>query len=163
MQLDDFRALVEGCGFLSEAHHQYGSDGEVGGNQHTDTVMLGEALTQLVQSLLCEPRGTDDAVNAVIDAPGDVVHHRVRMGKVDDHLRTLGCFAIIFEVDCGDKLQVSGGLHSTAHFGAHAATGSEHSDPGHPRPPSDLSGSQQAIGSAHSHYDGWLGRCSWTL
>ena len=41
MQLNN-RALVELCGLLCEAHHQYRSDGEVGCYQDPDTVMFSK-------------------------------------------------------------------------------------------------------------------------
>ena len=77
MQLDDFSALVErGC-LLGEAHHEHGPNGEVGSDQHADIIMPGEDRTQLVQSLLGEPRGAHNSVNSMIDTPRDVVDHRL--------------------------------------------------------------------------------------
>ena len=49
MQLDDLGALVErGC-LLGEAHHEHGTNGEVGSDQHANIIMPGEDRTHLVQ------------------------------------------------------------------------------------------------------------------
>ena len=42
MQLDDLRALVEGGRLLRKTHHQHRTDGEVGGDQDVDAVMIGK-------------------------------------------------------------------------------------------------------------------------
>jgi len=135
VQLNDFGALVERSCLLSEAHHQHRSDGEVGRHQDTNVVMFGEAPTKPIQSLVGESRCADDRVDAVLDTPRNVVHHRIRVGEVDYHFRGFSWRAVISQIDCCNKLQVGGTLHGTADCGAHSATGSEHSDPGHPRPP----------------------------
>jgi hypothetical protein len=139
MKLNDFGALIEGGRLLSKAHHEHRSNREVGCHQDANTVTISEALTKLIESLVGEPCGADDGVDATLDTPGDVVHHRVGVSEIDDHFRGFGGCAVFVEVDCCNKLQVGLALHSTAHFGAHSATGSEHSDPGHERPPFDLS------------------------
>src|SRR5215217_1378537 len=69
MQLNDLGAFIEGRRLFSEAHHEHRSDGEVWCHQDTNAVMLGESLTELIQSVVCKASCADNSVDAVIDTP----------------------------------------------------------------------------------------------
>ena len=134
VQLDDLRALVERRGLRREVHHQHRADGEVGRDQHPHARMAGQQRPELVQALVGEPGGADDGVDALLDAPGQVVQHGVRVGEVDDDRGGLGGLSVIAQVEGGDQLQPVGGLHGSAHLGPHPAPRAEHCDLDH-RPP----------------------------
>ena len=86
VQLDDLDRLVEGRGCGGEAHHQHRADREVGRDQDPDPRGVGQRLAERVEPLVVEAGRADHAVQAVADAPAQVVHHHVGMGEVDDDL-----------------------------------------------------------------------------
>src|SRR5829696_8585346 len=128
MELDNLGAFVEPGRLLGEMHHQHRTDGEVRGDQDTDVSALGQLTTYEVVCLIGEPGGSDHRVNPVVDAPGEVFHHRIGMGEVDGHVHAVSRRPIVTEVQGGNQLQASGHYHRPAHFGAHPPTGPEHSD-----------------------------------
>src|SRR6187200_2615118 len=105
MQLDDFRALVESGCLLGKTHHEHRTYGEVGRDQHADTIMLREQAAQQIEALGRKARGADNGRNAVVDAPGEVVHDRIRMGEIDNDLGSFDGYTIVAEVDSRDELQ----------------------------------------------------------
>ena len=113
---------------LGEVHHQHRTDGEVGGDQDADCRILAQLTTDDVVLLVCEAGGSDDSVNAVLDAPGDVVHHRIGMGEVDGYVGGLSHCPVVAQVEGRNQLQPIRGFHRYAYLGAHPASGPEHSD-----------------------------------
>ena len=118
VQLDDLNALVERGRLLSEVHHQDRPDGEVRRDDDAD-VVAAELVAQRVESFVGEAGGADHSVDPVLDTPGQVVHHRVRVGEVDDDVGSLDRRTVIARVDGGNQLQVLGRLDRSADFGAH--------------------------------------------
>ena len=94
-----------------------------------------------------KPVVPDHGVHAVLDAPRQVVHHGVRVGEVDHHLRRLGRRTVVADVQPGHQLQVWRRLDGSAHLGAHPTGGPEHAHRdlgfGHER---SLSGVQERSG-----------------
>ena len=81
-----------------------------------------------VQALVGEAGGADHGMDAVVDAPRQVVHHRIRMGEVDDHLGGLDRSPVIAGIHRGDQVQPVGRLDRPADLGAHPAPGTENRD-----------------------------------
>ena len=134
VQLDDLGTLIESRGLGGEVHHQHRADGEVGRNQHSHPRVPGQQRPELVQTLFGEPGRAHHGMDAVLDAPAEVVQHNVGMGEVDRDRGSLGRLTIITKIDRGHQLQAVGGLHGAAHLGPHPAPCPEHRNLDH-RPP----------------------------
>ncbi len=109
------------------------------------TPLRGSATQEVAQPLqpaLVEAGRTDDRVHAVLDAPGEVVHHHVGVGEVDRDRRTRvhQQLRVVSVVDLGDQVEIVGRLDRLAHRRADLAPRAEHAhrDPlshgSHPRP-----------------------------
>ena len=66
MELDDLGVGQVPDRLFGEPLHQHGADREVGSDEHADVALLRPHRVGI------EPRGADDDVDPVLDAPGDV-------------------------------------------------------------------------------------------
>ena len=84
-----------------------------------------------LEPLLGEAGGADHRVDALVDAPVQVVHDDVRGGEVDDHLGAGvgGVEQPVALVDHRHQVEVVGGVDRPAHLDAHPAAGTQHADP----------------------------------
>jgi hypothetical protein len=133
VELDDLDRLVERRRFGGEAHHQHGPDGEVGSDHDAHRRRVGEEPAHGLEPLVVEAGRADDAVQAAPDAPAQMVHHRVGMGEVDDHVGQRQRVQRVFGPDAGHQLEVAGPFDGTAHLGADPAASPQHAhlDRGH--------------------------------
>ena len=111
VQLDDFDGLEKGGSVFREVHGQNGANGEVGGDQDADTAMVHQLGPEPVELRVSEAGRPHDGMDVVVDAPLQVVEHRVRMGEIDDDLGGLGRRAVIAEID--GRNQSKSGADST--------------------------------------------------
>ena len=125
MQLDDLDGFEERGGLRREVHQQHCGDGEVGRDEYVDTRLGGQPAAHLVIFGGAEAGGTDDSIDAMIDAPFDVVHHGIGVSEIDHDLRFFDLGAIIAGIDARHQLQVSGLVDRLADLPPHAPLGSE--------------------------------------
>ena len=131
VELDDLGGLVEAGGLLGEVHHQHGADGEVGGDQRRPTSGLAASWSRTSASRSSvKPVVPTTTWMPLLDAPGEVVHHGVRRGEVDDDVGVCSTVAaVVTGVDGRHELEVGGCLDRPAHLGTHPALGPEHRNP----------------------------------
>jgi hypothetical protein len=89
---------------------------------------------QRLVPLLGESGGADHGVDAVVDGPGQIVHHDVGAGEVDDDIGSLQDGAVLTGVDAADQFEILGPLDGPADLAPHPALGTEHTDLDHASP-----------------------------
>ena len=133
VQLDDLDRLEERRGGGGEAHHQHGADREVGHDQDAGRRRVAEQRAYVVDLGVVEAGGADHDVDAVLDAPGDVVERDRRLGEVE---RDLGAglgdqVERVVDVDLGHDLDALGIVECPDRLRTHAPLGAQHRDPCH--------------------------------
>ena len=106
MHLDDLDGLEEAGSLRGEPHHQHGADREVRHDENADRGIIVQQRAHLVQSLLGESRGADHDVNAMVDAPCDVIHDDTGMGEVDRHIAAEQGLQRVTLADLGGQLEI---------------------------------------------------------
>src|SRR5690606_11467128 len=124
-------------GLRGELHHQDRADAEVRGDDAADLGGGAEHLADPVEPRLVEPGGAHDGVQAVVEAPGQVVHDHAGQREVHDHVHTGLDEPVerLVVVDRRGQFQVVGIGHGLADGGAHPAPRAQHTHFDHSNAP----------------------------
>src|SRR5690606_10422005 len=116
VQFDDLRRLEVGGRLRRKVHHEYGGDPEVGGDEHVDARLRVQHAADFGESGVVEPGGAHHGVDPVLDEPAQVVHHRIGVGEIDDHVGAEHLAAVVPDVDSGYQFGVVGRFHGLDDF-----------------------------------------------
>src|SRR6185312_3119104 len=128
VKLDDLRGVEEARRLHGEPHHEHRADREVGHDQRPGAGRGGQPPRHLRGPGVVEAGGADDGIQALADAPAQVVHDRAGMGEVDHHVTAGQGFPVVPHVDAGGQRHVLLPGHRRAYLGAHAPLGAQHPD-----------------------------------
>ncbi len=141
VQLDDLGGGEVGSGDLGEPHHHHRPDREVGDHQAVGR-SLSPRRAQHLEGSGVEAGRADHGVEPEPPPRGEVVHHDVGPGELDDHVGACSRLGVGRHGDTarlatgrhvvgGDELHVGCPSHRRADEAAHASPRPGHGDPDH--------------------------------